>query len=86
MLVHRLVIVTCSRDGVETERVRKEVQKLVPLLALLFERENRYQNRQNFQVEYKVEEMLRCILLPSHLEVTELQSFKVTSCKLRQEV
>ena len=37
-------------------------------------------------MENEVEEMLRCILLPSHLEVAELQSLKVTPRELRQEV
>ena len=37
-------------------------------------------------MENEVEEMLRCILLPGHLEVAKLQPLKVTPRELRQEV
>ena len=66
--------------------MREEVQQLVPLLALLLEREDGDEHREHLEVEYEEEEVLRGALLPGNLEVAVLEPLKVKSSELRKEI
>lgn len=52
--------------------MREIVQELIPLLALLLQGEDGDQHGEHLQMEDEVEEILRCPLLPSDLEVALL--------------
>ena len=66
--------------------MREEVQQLVPLLALLLEREDGDEHREHLEVEYEEEEVLRGALLAGNLEVAMLEPLKVESSELREEI
>ena len=80
-----LVLPTC-KVRVRGEEAGEEVQELVPLLALLLEREDRDEYGEHFEVEHKEEEVLRGTLLPSDLEVAVLEPLEVEAGEPGEEV
>ena len=66
--------------------MREEVKQLVPLLALLFEREDRDQHREHLEVEHEVEEVLGGALLACHLEVALLETLEIGHAVVSQKV
>lgn len=75
-----------SSDIVFVEETSKEIKKLIPLSTLFLEWENANNHSKYFEVEYKIVQMLSCVLLPHNLEIALLEALEVEAHISCQEV
>lgn len=75
-----------SKNVGRCEEVWEKVEQLVPLLALLFQREDRNEHWEDLEVEHEVEQVLGRSLLACHLEIALLQALKVIHAVVSQKV
>ena len=80
------MILSACEVWVYGKEAGEEVQELVPLLALLLEREDRDEHGEHFEVEHKEEEVLCGTLLACNLEVAVLKPLEVEAGETRKEV
>jgi hypothetical protein len=90
-LIHELIVRAWGAecrvgDVIFIKEAGKEVEKLIPLSTLFFERENAYYHSKNFEMEHKVVQMLSSVLLSNNLEIALLQPLEIKSHIASQKV